>query len=389
MTLKLNALSCIVWTFVIALLAPGCMDDPNPVGFGLLPKDDTAVVDTSTVYATSHSSSRSLVLTTGVTPMMVGKYGSYESWGYLRFDIPSELSGATITGATLQLRASYAFGDTLAPLSFTVYKAVGGYTADSLTFDSLSQRPSDYFDNAAVVGSLPSQTLADTTIVQLSLDTAVVSSWFINALDSSNQGIYLRPTNSNVIMGFSSFGDVNPDYRPKLIVNYTQTGLAGSAVDSSGRSKFMGNISQSALVQDPQFMYVQNGVAFHGFATFNVAPVPFPSAIHKAELVLTLDTLKSSPMGKFTQDALFASFLRADGTVEVTSPAQQFNTTGRPVYRFLINGFIEQWTRYGTPPTLTIAGYTERTSFDRFVFYGSQADSSRRPRILVTYSVVR
>lgn len=321
--------------------------------------------------------------------MMVGKSGGYESWGYLRFNVPSELSGARITGATLQLRASYAFGDTLAPLSFTAYKAVGGYTADSLTFDSLSQRPTDYYDNATVVGSLPSQTVSDTGIIQLTLDTAVVSSWFINSLDSSNQGIYLKPTNANVIMGFSSFGEGNPDYWPKLIVNYVLTGLAGSAVDSTGRSRFVGNITQSALVQDPQFMYVQNGVAFHGFTTFNVTPVPFPSAIHKAELVLTLDTLKSSPLSKFAQDVLFVSFLRADGTVEVQSPAQQFNSTGRPVYHFLINHFVEQWSRYGTPPTLTIAGYTERVSFDRFVFYGSQADSSLRPHISINYSVVR
>ncbi len=385
-----------------ALCLAGCANDPNPVGLGILPKTDSPLITTDTLYATAHATSRALILTMHgdgrvyswiADRLMVGKTQNIEANAFMMFSsIPDTLIGASITSATVQLKSVYSFGDPLAPVAFTAYRALASWRGDSLSYDSLTQRPSDYYSPIPVSQTI-SQSVLDTTSLQFSIDTAMVRQWFSVAIDSGNinQGIILRPSNGAVIKGFASDNAIDLNARPKLIVTYVnKNGVPGTYTDSIGFSKYIAFISSPNLVQDPSLMYVQAGVSYRGSIDFDISTLPNPSVIHRAELELTLNAAGSSS-NNYTRDSLFAFFVTDDGLITTTSATLSSKTTstGSPIYSFSLGSYVQRWERTGTLRRIAVGAFGENDTFDRFAFQGSSSALAIKPRLIVTYSPAR
>ena len=393
MTLAFRA---IIAAAVVGLLCGGCAHDPNPVGAGVLPKSDTPGIQTDTLYPTLHSTGLGLILTQNsdtrvyswvVDRIMLGNTQNIEANAFLMFSsFPDTMIGVTITSAVVQLKAAYTFGNPVGSVMFTAYRALTTWREDSLTYDSLSRFPSTYY-SPTPVSNLVSQSVQDSSWFQFSIDPGMVTDWFTTAIDTGtiNQGIILRPMPGTVIKGFASFNAADPSAWPKLTVNYVRDGIPGVFTDTLGFAKYIAYENPANLILDPKLMYVQEGISYRAFMDFDLSHFPIPSSVHRAQLELTLDSAASA-FNLATRDSLFSFFVTDDGLISTGTAS----LSGRPspsLYTFSVGTYVQSWEKGTLLRRISIAGFAENNSFDRFVFYGENAPKPAwRPRLIITHS---
>ena len=390
---------CIVTFF--GLLLAGCSDQPNPVGASILPLTDTPKTHRDTLDAVSHKSTKAFLVTrladrmpVGIADIQLAATVRYESWGVIKFtQFPDTLLGATIVDATVQLRSSYRFGDSLSSLSFAVYRAVGNVLGDSLTLDSVMQRRGEYLAPSplATVSALPP---GDTGLVPIAItDTAMLNAWFATNTDTihANDGLVLQPMPSGVLKGFSTFNDGNTSWRPALVVHYIKGGQPGTYTHQTGAARYLSAVNEAGLLADPQLVMVQSGISYRGFLTFDISKIPNPSMVSLATLDITLDPA-SSRFSWTSHDSLFAGFVNQDGTVSTSSYTLSnvvASATGHH-YQFNITSFVQAWMKQPTlPRQIALSGFDENGALDLHALYGSAASAEVRPHIVITYSSTR
>jgi hypothetical protein len=382
----LKSITLLIIVVLLGVFVQGCTEDPTSVGLSLLrPQDFPAIKDT-TYPASSFSTIRSSVQTSGSDRILLGRASAYDAILMLRFTglTTGLLDTVTITGSRIELRAIYHFADSLAPLAFSVYPAIAPW--DTVSYDSLTQNPGNYYSSNpySVVAPL---ILGDTSRVQFAVDTAAVRTWFAA---TANNGVILRASNVGTIKGFGSFVHPTTDYRPRLIVDYVKGGTPGSFTLNSGDARFVANVPQTNLVLNPELMYIQSGVAFRGVLNFNLTSLPKEASILRADLELTLKT-SSSIQNSYLADSLYSYYVFSDGTV--TSNYVESKTVirnGNRIYQLAIRPFVRQWTLTGAVQSLQFSGKREGSSLDHFAIYGTGTSipDSLRPRLILTYAAL-
>jgi hypothetical protein len=380
----------------VLFLIIGCNDTPNSVGKGSLPQQDYGVVHVDTFYATDHSSIHNELFTTSIDRFMLGNYKTYQAWACLKFySWPDSLIGIRITSASIHLKSVYHFGDSLAPLSFNVYRAMSNlFLSDSLTYDSLKLNSvisanGIYYNNIKPVGSYPSTSSGDTDAIIISnLDTTMLREWFSTNTDTMdlNDGIILRPTNSNIIKGFYSVNASDTSLQPTLYVSYIDTnGIPYYDYPIKvGLSEYVSTVNQASLITDNNLIYVQNGISYRGLVSFDSISMAWPVLIHRALLQVT--SYASVPV---THDSLYALSVGPSGVSDGVSYAISQDSTGNfghRTYSFDIRPIAIRWLSKASIPKVALSGYTEASSFDLFTLYGTGA---LKPRVIITYSVQR
>ena len=219
---------------------------------------------------------------------------------------PDSLIGVKITSATIQLKGVYHFGDSLAPLSFNAYRAMSNlFISDSLIYDSLNlnnvNSPNGVYYNSS---PLPIQTVipvGDTMSMTINiLDTTMIREWFSTNTDTMdlNDGLVLRPTNSNIIKGFYSFSNSDTALQPTLYVNYIDTNNNSLSYSHKiGLSKYVSTVDKASLITDNNLIYVQNGISYRGLVSFDsISKISanWPVLIYRAVLQVTLNSSQSS-----------------------------------------------------------------------------------------------
>jgi hypothetical protein len=373
------------------------------VGKGSLKQEDYGVVHVDTFYATGHSSLPNEIFTTSIDRFMLGQYKTYQAWTCLKFySWPDSLIGVTITSASIHLRSVYHFGDSLAPLAFNVYCAVSNlFLSDSLTYDSLKLNSVNsvngiYYNSNKQVGSYQSASSGDTDAITISnLDTTMLRKWFSTNTDTTdlNDGIVLRPTNSNIIKGFYSFNNSDTSLVPTLYITYIDTnGNSNSYSHKIGFSEYVSTVNQASLITDNNLIYVQNGISYRGLVSFDSIPISWPASIHRAVLQVTLNSSQSSAQfTPFADDTMYAlsvgTNLQSDGGAYVLSLRN--DSSGHPVYSFEIRPIAIRMLSNTSIRKVALSGYSESTSFDLHSLYGAIRDKKIKPRIIITYSVQR
>ncbi len=220
---------------VVLFLIIGCNDAPNSVGKGSQLNKRTMASSISIHFMPQIIPRLQMkYITSSIDRFMLGKYKTYQAWACLKFySWPDSLIGIKITSASIHLKSVYHFGDSLAPLSFNVYRAMSKlFLSDSLTYDSLklnsvtSANGIYYNRNNQVPISYSTIPFGDTDAITINiLDTTMLREWFSTNTDTVdfNDGIIFRPTNSNVIKGFYSFNTSDTSLQPTLYVSYIDT----------------------------------------------------------------------------------------------------------------------------------------------------------------------
>jgi hypothetical protein len=371
----------------------GCNDTPNSIGNGSLNKKvDYGTVLIDTFYATDHSSVQHLLATSAADRFMVGKYKTYQAWAWIKFyEWPDSLTNPNIkiTGATILLKGLYHFGDSTASLSFDALRATASLASDSVTYDSLTLNSSFYFNNnpISIQSYMP---VGDTMSMTINiLDTTLLREWFSTNTDTMhlNDGLILRPTNSNIIKGFYTFSSGDTSIIPTLTISYIDTnGDAQSYSHKIGYSKYISTVNEASLITDNNLLYIQNGISYRGLVTFDsIAKISsnWPVSIFRAVLQVTSNSSVS-----VSHDSLYALSVGPTGQSDGISYAlSQRDTIGsRQIYAFEARPIALRWLSNASIRKVALCGYAENSSFDLFKLYGTGA---YRPRIIITYSLQR
>ncbi len=375
-------------------LINACNDTPNSIGKGSQPPGDYGSVHVDTFYATDHSSLPHLLFTSSIDRFMLGKYKTYQAWTCLKFySWPDSLIGVRITGATIQLKGVYHFGDSLAQLSFSVHRAMSNlFLSDSLTYDSLNMNTvnsvNGVYYNTSPLSVQTVIPVGDTESISIKiLDTTMLREWFSTNTDTMNlnDGLILKPTNSNVIRGFYSFNTSDTAYQPTLYIDYIDTnGNSLSYSHKVGVSEYVSTVNQASLITDNNLIYIQNGISYRGLVSFDSIPITWPLSIHRA--VLQVASYSSEFV---THDTLYALSVGSSGESDGIAFAlsqRSTDSSGHPLYSFEVRPIAIRWLSNASIRKVALCGYTESSSFDLFKFYGNGA---LKPRIIITYSVQR
>lgn len=378
-----------------ALGLSGCVDEPSPVGSSLLPKSDLLLIDTLTIEAKHSFGLPALFPPFSPTRLMVGKIDEmqYESWGMIKFTIISDtLKGVKVEEADLLLRATYHFGDSLAPLSFRIHKALQNWGGDSLTYDSL--KTAGFFTGtASPVAHFSS--VGDSSTISARIDASIIQRWIdsVGTANPDNEGIILEPLNNSVIKGFGSFRAADSSHRPVLVVRYRRPpgGILESATITNGIDRYVATTKSTHFVSDSTRIFIRNGISYRGIIDFDVSSLPPRAPILRATLELTLDQALSK-RNSYVLDSLQVFFMTKEGYFDDIFETMESKATvnGQVKYRLPLYSFVQRWVRGAHPARVAIAGINEKNSFDIFVFHGAASkDRSMRPKLIVTYSPIR
>ncbi|MCX6142285.1 MAG: hypothetical protein NTZ35_03605 [Ignavibacteriales bacterium] len=379
-------LFCSFFVFFIA----GCAETPNQVGAKLLPGKDLLRVDTTTVWAIASTSQPVIIGTASSPRLLLGKVNTIESWGLIQFaSLPDSIRLLPFVSAQLNLRTIYHFGDSLAPFSVAIHNVLMNWSSDSLTMDSL-KAPGFYESNPRGIGSFSS--VGDTVTISIPLDTAMIRTWGTSSDTlSTNFGLLLRPTNSNVVKGFGTFSQSDAALWPQLLLLFQGSGgVIDSLMVNTGSDRFVATGPAPSWRSDSTHIYVQNGFAYRGAIDFDVSVLPPHAAIHKATLQLTSDPSRTQ-FNYFTVDSLRAYFVDTSGVaityLESISEGAQIGTA--KVYQITVGSFMQRWVAGTGKRRLIIAGFEEWSALDLFSLYGAGASKTLKPKLTIYYSLIQ
>lgn len=370
-------------------MVTGCKETPTSVGSGLLGSGDIPKLGIDTAEASIYSTVPTTISTVYSDRLLVGKYPEYTALTMIRFTgLPAGVfDTVSVTGARLQLQSVFHFGDASAPLAFLGYQLLAN--SDSASYDSLTTRSADYYNNSNPILAYPPTSLDDTSLIQCSLDTAIVHSWFTTDGSAANFGIILIPTNVSTIKSFGSFVNGTATSWPSLILYYTKNGITDTASFSVGVSRYVANRDLASLVfSDPQSMFVQSGVAYRAQLTFDLRNLPKPGLILKAQLELTYNPTVQPGLNPVSVDTLIAYRLNHDSTITDTPVPGVTVTSGNyKIYRFEIANYARVWANADSLQRLQFGGLRENSSLDLFPLYGTLSASAVRPRLIYTHVI--
>ncbi|HEX9615456.1 MAG TPA: hypothetical protein VGA55_08105, partial [Bacteroidota bacterium] len=317
------------------------------------------------------------------TTVALGRSGSFETWGIVRFDGFSEaLANITVKTAEIHLRAFYHLGDSSGQISVATRKVLKNWRSFDLTHRTI-QEPG-FFENPPR-GFTDLGSIGDTADIVIPLDTALVNTWFRSDTTNPNYGIILEPTNMRVIKGFLT---------PELYLIYTLPDSVeadtSTVVAVSGDYGFVAGASDTTFLADSATINVRSGAAYRGIVSFDTSALPDFSAVHRALLEVSA-VIPQSDFSSSVRDSLLALFVDKLGFIEALESLSEVNTgTGTKTYTFNVTNMVQFWVQGLGVPRLGIRTFNERNAVDGFTLYGSAAaDTTLRPRLSIIYSTTR
>lgn len=389
--MKQYAVLLIVFVILTLSVLTSCVEAPNSVGSEVLPSSDSPVLQVDTIFATYHETKHFFSNNSLLNMFCVGRYQSYEAWGLLAFyNFPDTFANISVKSASLRLKACYHFGDSATTLSFRAHRLKKAWFSDSLTLDSLKFFPSEYYDTSTPLSLTFSQALGDTDYVYIDIpDTQMVRLWLQTEHDSLpyNYGLLLEPTNSTIIMGFSSYYALDTSATPLLIVEYEKNGIPYTFIHQTSTTRYLASAPNPALANS-SLIYAQNGIPYRTIVQFDVSSIPNPSIINSATLTFTLNPAYSH-FSTYHSDSILVSQVNVDGSLSfpwISISTVTTDTFGNRLYSVDLRTAVTSWVRNRYPAHIVVMGYGESASFTRFAFYGPDAPTALKPRITIVYT---
>lgn len=393
-----------LWTglccLIIATAFTSCSEsitNPNTPGSRLFNRDvlvrDTILVATSDTTFLQRIAPDQLTDPSGVflPPLrqnLVGKTGNYTAYSAIRF-FPPARDTINVLSARLTLRMVSWRGDSSGTFAFTAHKINANWSQTSLTWDSVSV--SGFFEST-IRGTYFGTVGADTTVISLSLDTALVRDWYRTG--AVNFGLLLMPTtSSSLIRGFHAFDVDSIQFQPKLevIARNTRNTVTDTTTLQSGTDTYVANVNPFAIANDR--VYTQAGIVYRSRISFDVSVFPPGSIINSAELLMERDPAITR-VNKFTASpapAVHALLSNDSSRYESTGANGSLKSGTANTFTFDVRRQVQQWVTGGNfGLVLRQPNTIEAGSLDLYAFHGSRtANPDLRPRIVVKYSVFR
>lgn len=389
--------------FVIASLAIytiGCADDPSSLGLNFIPPGETtgvrifdSFIDTMPITSENRIY---YVNTSGSTNLMVGKTGSYESKGLLKFtNLIDTFDNSTVVSATLKMSyKNYYFpstmADSLAQISFDVNKIEQSLDFSTITYDSVN---SSTFGTTSQ-GNYTGIPTADSQEVTISLNTTMVNDWLKVAADTSysvkNYGIVLTPNNSSAaIKGFyAAATGVDDKDRPELEIIVTKNGVTDTFSTISNGTI---SLSKTDFAPSSETFNLQAGVSYVQVMKFDLSRMPQTATINDVQIFFSVDSLNSVISGQTTK-AIYSQYINDSAGLKTDITTFEGTPSGSGQYmmrmvRAGVSSPFQRWLLGQTNYGLMLFAGGQALNLDRYVLYKETAsDPAKRPRVIIKYT---
>jgi len=376
-------------TLLMILTFQSCEEDPNDLGVGFIPSDDTTGVrfldsQTDTMAITSNNY-KQFINDFGAQIILIGNYLNYESKTLLKFkEITVNYDSSNVISASLSLRySSYYFKDKLGTTVFDLYRLNTNFNYRTITYDSVS---SSSYGNTSV-GSF-SGVVPDSSTISFPMDNQTIKDWLEYAADTNyavkNYGLMMLPSvSSNTIRGFYLFND-NIAYIPTITVILSKNGDIDTITLNSSESVSISNAPFSIIPND-RFL-LQNGIAYRNILNFDLSKLPANVIINNATLLFTIDNSNSFVSSATDKRILIGTVI--DSVAKIDSIFFEASLLDTIIYSVSLNSMFQRWNSGNLPNLgITMKNNSEIENLDNFAIYSpAAADITKRPRLKITYT---
>jgi hypothetical protein len=385
--------------FIIAasLIIISCQDDPSPVGADQLPDEDKFKFDTLNTQITPIIQNSSFFIDSvdlGASErVFLGKTNDIKSTLLLRFlmllpdSVAVEVDSGNINllESWVELLPISTLGDNSSNFDFTVHEIQEEWLPADFGVDEL---------NALSVGldDISGINAISDTLISFPVDTALVNSWMITRLENpatTNFGLVVKPTdNTDHIKMFEGIANTATQL-PTLKIIVEKPGSFTDTLDMPINADVHVPEIELPVVNDDTII-LQGGLAARGKIFFDLEGViPQNASANSARLELSIDTL-SSRFPTSGADRINYNMLSASDTTN-TDLATQFGTLQlrKEGSKYVDDSFIQflnRWLNGEENKGLVFSIDDENSSLSQIKIYGSSADPTLRPKLIVTYS---
>lgn len=319
--------------------------------------------------------------------LSIGKANGYEANILMRYtSYPDSLAGeGIIHSAYITLTPSqYFLGDKNSPLAFDVLQIQSDWRPLTLTTTQLDSIQL----NTTVRGTFSG--VVDTSDIKIPIDTALVREWLIINHDknTTNYGILLKPraNNSSIHAFYSSKNTGHPI--PKLTIVRENFGK----IDTINTSVTNANDTYTITGPDVNLSYsfaIQGSLSYRGFLWFDVSGVPQNAVVNNVRIEVNLNRAESKFFYRAVDSVRMyqaTDSVKKDiayyGSVGYRISGDVYTFTGVPLLLAVQKWVIKPSENFG----FLLIPYQESSDPDVYSLYGAKADSTKRPRIIVTYT---
>lgn len=369
-----------------------CSDEPSSLGSNLLNQDVINILSLDSEKDSlfqSYGVYRQVFSLSNADRLLLGRKDNAEASILIRFliylndSITTQLKNnqLVVTDAFIQFTKNYSFGDSLAPVDYTVHKILSswstGFTSDSLSLLSFDANDISY-----------NKVFSD-SINSFKLDNSVVYSWLKAHADSDfsvNNGLYIKASlSSNKIIGFQALSTLDVPL-PYL---FTVIEKPGVYVDTL---KFFPSVDLSVIIGTiadvgSENFAVQSGINSLAKIFFDLSNLPRSAVINNAVLTLTLDTLKTVTGSSFS-NSLRVNYLTDSANLVIDSTSLIFMDRVNHTFRATVTSYIQQNLIKKNYQGFLISAADKMNGMELFALRGSNASIyAERPKLEIIYTM--
>lgn len=375
---------------LISLFHLSCSESPSSLGKGLVDPIEILVLDSAkdSLYQSSNVYKQVIPLS-NADRLLLGKKNNIKAAVLIKFlinfadSIKTQLDNneLIVSSAYVEFTKDYTFGDSIAPLDYSVYKISSnwstGFTSDSLSL--LTYDANDISFNKSFSDSVNS----------FHLNNDIAFSWLKAFADSdftSNKGLYIEPSNnSEKIIGFQALSvlDVPIPYLHVVIQKsgvYTDTLNFFPSIDLSVISGSIPDVGVDNIG-------IQAGLNSAGRLFFDLSKLPKNIVINYAQLTLTLDTLKTITGSSF-ENSLKINYLTDSTTLAIDSSYSLYLTRSGNTFKGSVTSFIQRNVLDNNNQGLLISAGDRLNGVELFAIKNGIASAyAERPNLQIIYTL--
>ena len=372
---------------ILALSLAACQNDPDPTGIGLIPDGDVIGAerfDTALDDAQIRNSSfLEPISAAGASSLLIGDAQGYSAKSLVRwYEIADTVgNGGRIVSASMRLFSLPGhIGDSSAALAFTVREIRGFWSSFTVTSESL-----DTLDFATETSGTATAVVGGADSVDIMLDSALVRKWLVLMSEgrfTENYGVLLEATG-----GLRAFGSEDGGRAPQLTVIMENNGVLDTL---QGRTIEDTYVATGPDLSPGPDISVHSGLAQRGSLFIDVSGIPGASIVNYATLYLHIDRMRSTANFSGADSVLiYQNYDSTENALEGSALLTRVDENDPDLLiaeGVTLTRAVQTWVNGKGNHGLLLSAWAENSELERLTFFGAEADSTRRPRLVVTYT---
>jgi len=376
---------------LVSLIHFSCSDSPSSLGSDLLSQDLINILELDSANDSLFQSAsvyKKVIELSSANRLLLGKKDNIEAGILIKFliffadSIKQQLTNneLSVLSAKVEFTKNYTFGNSTVPIDFSVHKINNNWST-GFTSDSLAILTYDANDISF------SKTFSD-SINGFNFDTQTALNWLKASADSSipiDNGLYIKPAmSSEKIVGFQAL-TIEDLTIPSLKIIIQKTGVYSDTL-SYFPSVDLSVVSGSLPDVGTENIGIQAGLNSEARLFFDLSSLPKDIVVNYAQLILTVDTIKTITGSSFT-NSVRVNYITDSTDLAIDSTFSLFLDRDGSTFKGSVTSFIQRTLIESNNQGLLLSASDKLNGVELFAIKGSNAAAlAERPNLQIIYT---